>query len=55
MDVPKKIKLEQWSGKEDAWVKSTHEFAFEINYNMIEKKNIINNLIKRSYPSNKEI
>ena len=35
--------------------KSTHEFAFETNYRIIEKKNIVNNLIKRSYTSISEV
>jgi hypothetical protein len=48
IDILKKIKVDQWRGKEDAWVKSMLELAFEINYSIIEKKNIINNLIKRS-------
>lgn len=47
IELPRKVKYEEWSGKEDSWVKSSHLFAFEINQKIIEKKNIINTLIKK--------
>jgi len=55
IDVPKKIKLNEWNGLDDAWVKQTHPFAFEINNKIMEKKTIIYNLIKRSYSFNKAV
>lgn len=52
--VPQKVSKEQWNGKEDYWVKN-HPFAFEINNKIIDKKNQINELIKRSYNFNKSL
>lgn len=53
--VPQKVSQLQWNGKEDSWVKNNHPFAFEINNKIIEKKNIVNDLIKRSYNFNKPV
>lgn len=55
IDTPQKIKLSEWSGKEDAWIKPSHPFSFEINNKIVEKKTIINDLIKRSYNFNKSL
>jgi site-specific recombinase XerD len=55
IETPQKVRLEEWTEKENGWVKLTHPFAFEINNKIIEKKNIVNNLIKRSYNFNKSI
>jgi hypothetical protein len=55
IDTPQKVRMEEWAGRDDAWVNQTHPFAFEINNKIIEKKNIINNLIKRCYNFNKTI
>ena len=55
IEVPKKITFDDWSGKDDCWVKDTHPFAFEINNKIREKKNIVFDLIKRSYNFNKKI
>ena len=52
--IPKKVSLQQWTGKEDGWVKN-HSFAFEINNKIIEKKAVLNDLIKRSYNFNKTL
>lgn len=52
--VPKKVSSTQWAGKEDGWVKN-HDFAFEINNKIRDKKNQINDLIKRSYNFNKSL
>lgn len=52
--IPQKISKEQWSGKEDSWIKN-HPFAFEINNKIIEKKAVVNDLIKRSYNFNKAL
>ncbi|MBL7737802.1 MAG: site-specific integrase [Chitinophagaceae bacterium] len=54
ISVPQKVSLAQWSGKEDAWVKN-HDFSFEINNKIREKKNQVNELIKRSYNFNKSL
>lgn len=52
--VPQKVSVAQWAGKEDNWVKN-HQFAFEINNKIIEKKNSLIELIKRSYNFNKRL
>ena len=28
IQIPKKVSREEWSGKDDAWVKPTHPFAY---------------------------
>jgi site-specific recombinase XerD len=53
IDLPRKVRTAEWLGEEDGWVKRQHEFAFEINNKIREKKNIILDLIKRSYNFNK--
>jgi integrase len=53
--VPQKVSLNQWTGKPEGWVKNTHPFAFEINNKIIEKKSLVNDLIKRYYNQNKPI
>ena len=53
--IPKKVAYKDWSGLDDAWVKSSHPFYFEINNKIIEKKAIVTNLIKRSYSFNKVV
>ncbi len=50
-----KITPEQWSGREDQWVKTTHPYAFEINDKIKEKKAIVSDLIKRHYLANKDL
>ncbi len=52
--LPQKVSKAQWAGKEDGWVKG-HPFAFEINNKIIEKKAVLNELIKRSYNFNKPL
>ena len=49
IQVPRKIKKTEWLGEEDNWIHPRHEFAFEINNKIREKKNLILDLIKRSY------
>jgi site-specific recombinase XerD len=46
--APIKIRKDQWAGKEGAWVKQNHPFAFEINNKIIEIKGLINEYIKRT-------
>ena len=55
IEVPQKISYKDWSGTDDHWVKDSHPFAFEINNKIIEKKNLIHDLIKRSYNFNKSL
>lgn len=53
--LPLKITPEQWSGRNDHWVKTTHPYAFEINDKIKEKKAIVSDLIKRHYLANKDL
>lgn len=53
--IPKKVTKEEWLGKDDAWVKPIHPFAFEINNKITEKKMIVHELIKRYYNLNKPL
>lgn len=53
--IPQKIRKEQWSGKENSWVKSNHPFAFEINCKIAEIKGRINEYIKRTYSFDKPV
>jgi len=60
IDIPQKVSLKDWidanpDSNDDCWVKKSHPFAFEINNKIIEKKNIVNNLVKRSYNFNKNV
>ncbi|MDB5198935.1 MAG: hypothetical protein JWO92_898 [Chitinophagaceae bacterium] len=55
IQVPQKVSVLQWSGKDDSWVKSIHPFAFEINNKISEKKGVVNDLIKRYYNQNKSL
>lgn len=55
IDVPQKVSGKEWSGADDHWVRDSHPFAFEINNKIIEKKNLIHDLIKRSYNFNKRL
>jgi site-specific recombinase XerD len=55
IEVPQKISYKDWNGTDDQWVKNSHPFAFEINNKIIEKKNLIHDLIKRSYNFNKRL
>ncbi len=52
--LPQKVSLSQWQGKDDGWVKN-HPFSFEINNKIKEKKDIVLDLIKRSYTFNKPL
>lgn len=53
--VPQKVSPKEWNGRADGWVKASHPFAFEINNKIIEKKAVLNELIKRSYNLNKSL
>lgn len=53
--LPQKVRMDQWSGEDDNWVKPNHPFAFEINSKILEKKIALHEQIKRSYNSNKSL
>ena len=53
--VPQKAGLEHWTGKEGAWVKNTHPYAFEINNRISELKAKITELTKRFYNQSRPI
>lgn len=53
--VPQKVSAKEWSGADGHWVKNTHQFSFEINNKILEKKNILHDLVKRSYNLNKNL
>ena len=53
--TPQKVGLTDWAGTLESWVKNTHPFAFEINNKIIEKKAVVNDVIKRFYIQNKPI
>jgi hypothetical protein len=55
VEVPQKVSYKDWSRNEDNWIKPSHSFAFEINNKITEKKNIVHDLIKRSYNFNKSL
>lgn len=55
IDTPQKITKEEWGGRDDEWIKSSHPYYFEINSKIREKKNVIYDLIKRSYSFNKPL
>ncbi len=55
IQTPIKIRKEQWAGKEGAWVKTSHPFAFEINNKIIETKGLINEYVKRTVNFNKPV
>ncbi len=53
--VPMKVTEKEWNGTDSHWVRNTHKFAFEINNKIIEKKNIVHDLVKRSFNYNKNL
>lgn len=53
--LPLKITPEQWSGREDNWIKNTHPYYFEINTKIKEKKDVVSDLIKQYYMANKQL
>jgi site-specific recombinase XerD len=55
IETPKKVTPQQWSGADDAWVKNSHPFSYEINNKIQEKKMVIHDLIKRYYNLNKPL
>ena len=55
IQVPEKVSYEQWLGQEDFWVKPSHQYAFEINTAIREKKAVIHELVKRSYTFKKSL
>ena len=55
IQIPKKVSRDEWAGKDDAWVKPNHPFAFEINNKITEKKMLVHDLIKKYYYLNKPL
>jgi len=53
--IPQKIKPTEWQGKENAWIKNTHPFSFEINNKIAETIAAINEYIKRALNFNKPL
>jgi len=53
--VPEKIREDQWAGKDDAWIKPNHPYAFEINCKIVEIKASITEHIKRTISFNKPV
>ncbi|NCT75476.1 MAG: hypothetical protein GXC78_13135 [Chitinophagaceae bacterium] len=53
--LPQKIKESEWAGKEDAWVKPSHPYAFECNNKILEIKCSIKEYIKRCLNFNKPV
>jgi len=53
--IPAKISKEQWLGEDDNWVRDDHPFYFEINNKIRERKQLVQNLIKRYYMADKTI
>ena len=49
--IPAKISNEQWLGEDDNWVRNDHPYNFEINIKIRERKQAVQNLIKRYYPA----
>ena len=53
--VPQKVSAKEWTGSDGHWVRNTHKYAFEINNKIVEKKNIVHDLVKRSFNFNKNL
>jgi site-specific recombinase XerD len=55
IDVPRKVRKEEWVGKPNSWVKNTHPFAFEINSRIKETTDILDELVKRYFNAKKSL
>ncbi|MDP4218574.1 MAG: site-specific integrase [Bacteroidota bacterium] len=55
VEVPQKVKEDEWTGKPGAWVKNTHPFCFEINGRIKEIMDILDGLVKRYYTAKKSL
>lgn len=53
--LPGKVFEDEWDGTNNAWVKNTHPFYFEINNKIAEIINKLNELIRRYYSTNKPL
>jgi integrase len=53
--LPAKVHANQWSGKENHWVKPNHPFYFEINSKIAETVHKLYELVKRYYTQNKAV
>src|SRR5690349_2405906 len=55
VEIPRKVRPMEWTGKDKSWVKNVHPFAFEINEKIKEKLDILDKLVKRYYNVNKSL
>lgn len=55
VEIPRKVRPQEWTGKDKSWVKNTHPFSFEINEKIKEKLDILDKLVKRYYNVNKNL
>ncbi len=55
IQVPQKVTKNEWSGKDDGWVKISHPFAFEINNQIRDTLNVLKELNKRYYTMKKPL
>ena len=55
VEVPSKVRKEEWSGKPNSWVKNTHPFAFEINGAIKEISDVLDGLVRRYYVAKKSL
>lgn len=53
--TPSKITDDQWSGKENSWIRNSHPFAFEINEKIRATLEVLNRIIKRHYSLEKPL
>jgi integrase len=55
IDLPRKVRKEEWAGKPNGWVKNTHPFAFEINGRIKETMDSLDDLVKRYFTAKKNL
>jgi len=53
--IPQNVRKDEWSGKEGAWVKINHPYAFEINNAINNKLAILKELNKRYFAAQKTL
>ncbi|HTQ65418.1 MAG TPA: phage integrase SAM-like domain-containing protein, partial [Puia sp.] len=55
VEIPDNVKPEEWIDKQNAWVKNSHPFAFEINKIIKEKMDLVDDVVKRFYTAKKDL
>ena len=55
VEIPDNVKPEEWIDKQNAWVKNSHPFAFEINKIIKEKMDLVDAVVKRFYTAKKDL